>query len=287
MKKVLIVGKNSYIGTSFEKYISKFEGYEVSVIDSIDNKWSAVNFSEFDVVFNVSGLCHADSKHGTEEMYYAINSRLPVDIAKKAKSEGVKQFINMSSMIIFGQMSRIGVEKNIIAGQEPQPCNIYGKSKLLAEIGLKELCDENFSVAIMRPPLIYGENARDNFPRLVKFAKIFPIFPDIKNKQSMIYIDNFSELVRLIIDDNASGVFMPQDKEYICVSTLVKDLSGLFGKKMYLTKLFNPLIILLSKRVYLFNKVFGNITYDKKLSNYYDNRYCVTSYQEAIKRIAK
>jgi len=130
--------------------------------------------------------------------------------------------------------------------------------------------------------LIYGENARDNFPKLVRFAKTIPVFPNIENKQSMIYVDNLCELIYLIVLNNKRGIYMPQDEKYICTSKLVKDISVAYGKNLLLTKLFNPIIFL-----YLFNKVFGNVAYRKKTSQYFNGTYRVVSYETAIKRIAK
>ena len=284
--RLLILGENSYVGTSVKNYcLQHHPEMEIKVISSRDEKWKAFPFSDFDAVYNVSGLCHADSRHGTPEMYKKINSDLPVQMAEKAKIEGVKLFIQMSSSIIYGNMSMIGIKKCISENTEPKPINIYGESKLNAEKRLLNLENEKFGVVILRCPLIYSENAKDNFPRLVKFAKYMPIFPKIENEQSMIYIDNLAELVYLIIKNEKRGVYMPQDKEYICTSKLVKDIADAAGNKLYLISIFNPIICALSKKMYFFNKVFGNIVYEKKISQYFDGAYRVVNYKEAVDRI--
>ncbi len=286
--KILVVGKNSYVGTSLKNYFLREHRDDiVNLITSRNNEWRKVDFSGYDAVYNVSGLCHADSKHGTPESYMAINAKLPIEIAKKAKQEGIKLFIHMSSTIIYGNMSRIGEEKYIDDKTVPKPINVYGESKLEAEKGLLKLESESFGTAIIRAPLIYGENARDNFPKLVRFAKTIPVFPNIENKQSMIYVDNLCELIYLIVLNNKRGIYMPQDEKYICTSKLVKDISVAYGKNLLLTKLFNPIIFLFSRKVYLFNKVFGNVAYRKKTSQYFNGTYRVVSYETAIKRIAK
>lgn len=284
--KVLIIGKTSYVGTSVKKYIDEHHhGFQIDLISSRNNDWKEFNFSGYDTVYNVSGLCHADSKHGMADMYYAINADLPIAIAKKARDEGVPQFIQMSSMIVFGKMSHIGIKKVISATTIPKPENVYGQSKLKAEIELQKLATDDFKVVIMRPPLIYGENAKDNFPRLVRFAKSYPLFPNIYNTQSMIYIDNFCELIYLIVKSRSRGVFMPQDREYITTSRLVKDIANISGNKLHLTRLFNTMIKLLACKVYFFNKVFGNITYEKSVSIYFEGVYWVVDYSTALERI--
>lgn len=286
MSKILIIGKTSYIGLSLKAYFDKkHSDVIVELVSSRNYEWINSDFSQYDVVFNVSGLCHADSKHGTYETYMEVNGDLPVEMAKKAKVEGVKMFINMSSMIVYGNMSCIGVDKKIDATTNPSPVNTYGESKLKAEQGLQKLTSDHFKVALIRAPLVYGENAKDNFPRLVRYAMTIPIFPNIQNCQSMIYIDNLCELVYLIMERNQGGIYLPQDENYICTSQLVRDVANASGKKMYLTKVFNPLITLLSKKIYFLNKVFGNITYDLTESNYFDNMYRVVDYDVAIQRI--
>lgn len=286
--RVLIIGKNSYVGTSVYQYLSSYcDDYILEFANSRNDAWKEIDFSKFDVVFNAAGLCHADSKHGTAQMYFDINTKLPINIAKKAKAASVKQFIHMSSMIVYGKMSRMGKEKYITASTVPTPENVYGTSKLEAENGLKELADSEFKVAIIRAPLIYGENAKDNFPRLVKFAHKLHIFPKIKNYQSIIYIDNFCELVNLIIQNQDEGVFYPQDKEYIETSKLVKDIAEVGGHKILLTRIFNPILYLASSKIYFINKAFGSITYDSDLSNHYNWSYCKVSYPESIIRICR
>ena len=285
--KLLVLGKTSYVGTSVKNYCEK--AHPELTIDTVSSRpggWENVSFSGYDAVYNVSGLCHADSKHGTPEMYKAINTDLPVEMACKAKGEGVKMFIQMSSTIIYGNMSRIGEGKFIDTKTAPSPINVYGESKLNAENELLKLEDEHFKIVILRCPLIYGENARDNFPRLVRFAKTMPIFPDIENKQSMIYADNLAELIYLIVLKQKPGIYMPQDKDYICTSQLVKDIAEASGRKLTLTKVFNPAIRLLSKKIYLFNKVFGDVAYKKDVSNYFDGKYRIVEYREAVRRIA-
>ena len=285
MKRVLIIGVGGYVGGRFKKYISNYPDFEISEVSSLDREWESVSFEGFDAVYNVSGLAHANARQGTEEQYYEVNGRLPIELALKAKSEGVKLFIQMSSMIVYGDMSHIGKAKMITHDTIPSQPTIYGKSKMMAENGLHELEDESFQVAILRPPLIYSEDARDNFPRLVMFAKKSPICPKLVNHQSMIYVDNLCELVRLIIMNNKGGTYFPQQKEYIQTSMIVEDISKASGNRIIMTKLFNPLLRVLSMFIPFIRKAFGNITYDKAMSSHFDWNYIVVDYVTSIKRI--
>lgn len=290
MKKVMLVGIGGYIGGKFTEYIkNSYPDWVVDSVDSMNGIWKDADFHGYDAVYNVSGLAHANARQGSEEQYYAVNGQLPIDVATKAKKEGVHLFVQMSSMVVYGDMSGLGEDKMIYADTVPGEPTIYGKSKMMAERGLHELEDENFQVAIMRPPLIYSENARDNFPRLVNFAKKMPIFPKLENRQSMVYVDNLCELIHLIIENNQGGTYYPQQECYIETSKIVRDIAKAVGNKMWQTRIFNPALKILSKLPQLgfIHKAFGSITYDMAISNHFDGKYRVVSYEESIQRIAK
>lgn len=284
MKKILVIGKNGYVSTSFQKYMQKFEDYQVDAITARNDAWREYDFSTYDAVFNTTGLAHNDARMGTREQFMALNAVLPVELAQKAKAEGVKVFINMSSMIIYGEMSELGKLELIDDKTVPVPAGIYGESKLAGEKGLMGLADVYFNVAIIRSPLVYGEKAVDNFAKLVNFAKRYPLFPDLENCRSMIYSDNLCELVRLIVDNSQGGLYYPQQEVYIGTSKLVKDIAKVAGNGLIETSLFNPFIRILSHKMIVFRKVFGNLAYDHNVSNAFDGKYRVVSYEESIKR---
>lgn len=288
MKKILVVGKGGFVSNSFVRYMDKFEaGYQITVISSMNHEWEQHDFTGFDAVYNASGLAHANAKDGNDELYYEVNGRLPGEIAIKAKAEGVPVYITMSSQIIYGDISGISKKQIISADTKPIPDGIYGKSKIMGEESVLKLADDSFRVAIIRPPMIYSENAPENFERLCKFAIKSPIFPNLYNEQSMIYADNLCELIRLIIENKAGGIYFPQEPEYIHTSKLVKDISKAAGKRMLVTKIFNPMLKLVSGKIRFVRKAFGSLVYDKKLSGHFDWKYCVVPYEETVRRIAE
>ena len=286
MKHILVLGKSGYISTCFQTYMKRFPEYTIVAISVRDESWRTIDFSKYDAVFNTTGLAHNDARKGTDEEFIALNVNLPVELAKKAKESGVRQFIHMSSMIVYGSLSPLGKDEKYTVDTIPQPNNIYGKSKLMGEHELEKLKSDSFSVALIRSSLVYGEKAVDNFERLVTFAGKLPIFPDIKNERSMIYADNLCELVRLIIDNKSCGLFYPQQERYICTSDLVCDIAHGLGHKMLITKLFNPALRFLSGKVGIVDKVFGSEAYEMSMSNAFDGKYRVVSYEESIDRIA-
>ena len=177
------------------------------------------------------------AKKRDKDLYFRVNRDLAYEVAKKAKKEGVSQFIFLSSMSVYGMETGVITRDTV-----PQPKSLYGKSKLEAEKLIEHLNDQTYKVAILRPPMVYGKGCKGNYPKLAKLAKITPLFPDIDNKRSMIYVDNLSKFLKVIIDDNQSGLFFPQNNEYVKTSELVKLIAKYNNKKIRLTKLFNPII---------------------------------------------
>lgn len=278
MKKILIVGEGSFIGGSIQNWLHQYPNdYKVTTITSKFNLWRDVDFSKYDVVINVAGIAHIKIKPKMEPLFYQINRDLAVNLAKKANAEGVLQYIYLSSMNVYGDINdEINVSTN------PNPHNFYGSSKLQADILLQELNEKDFKVVSIRPPVVYGKGCRGNFTLLEKIARLSPFFPDYENTRSMIYIDNLCEFIKLIIDNEESGVYHPQNKEHISTTKLVDLISKELKKKIYLIKWLNPFITLLMKRVRIINRAFGDDYYAKEISNYKDYSYCLYNYKESI-----
>lgn len=278
MKHILITGANSYIGTSFEKWLEASEGdYQIETLDMIDPKWRQFDFSPYDAIFHVAAIVHKNEKNMDPTLYDKVNRDLPIELAGLAKAAGVKQFVFLSSMSVYGNKEEV-----ITKETKENPSTYYGKSKLAAEKGLMQLESADFKVLMMRPPMVYGPKATGNYTRLSKLSRITPIFPNIANQRSMIYIDNLLEFVRKAIDTNLSGLHFPQNKEYVTTSQLVKTIRDVNGKKTLLTAIFNPIIKLLSN-VSQFNKLFGNLVYAKELSTEVFD-YQVADFHESVRK---
>lgn len=278
MKSVLITGANSYIGTNVERWLLKEpEKYHVETLDMKDPNWVNFDFSKFDVVFHVAGIAHSTPKKSEKDLYYRVNTQLTIETAKIAKEAGVKQFIFMSSLIVYSSKERV-----ITKDTKPNPDNFYGDSKLQAEIGLNKLSDKTFKIVVLRPPMIYGPNSKGNFPRLMSFARKSFIFPNFKNKRSMLYIDNLSNSIKYLIDNEVEGLFFPQNSEYMCTSEIVRETAKYLKKKIWFTKLFNPFIHLLRNRLTIINKVFSDSYYDLSISSNVINNNVVNNINSII-----
>ena len=290
VKKILITGANSYIGMSVENYLNKWPGrYLVDTVDMVDGSWRKKDFSVYDTVYHVAGIAHADIGKVDEEkksLYYKINTDLTIQTAKKAKASGVKQFIFMSSSIVYGASASIGNKKVIVEGTPVAPDNFYGDSKVQAENGIISLQDEHFNVVVLRPPMIYGKGSKGNYPVLARIAQKLPVFPNVKNERSMLYIENLCEFVRLMIENDEKGIFHPQNSEYSNTAELVKMIAEVHGKKVVIVQGFGLVLKLISRVTGLVNKAFGNMSYDMQISEYKEN-YRVCGLKESIERTEK
>ena len=295
MKKVLITGASSYIGVSFENYVKEHYSFDLSVdtVDMVDGSWREKDFSSYDVVFHVAGIAHADIGNVSEEVkakYYAINTNLAIETANKAKKDGVKQFVFMSSAIVYGDSAPYGKQKRITKDTEPAPTNFYGDSKWQADKGVREIADEKYIVTVLRPPMIYGKGSKGNYLTLSKMAKKLPIFPDVQNERSMLFIENLCEFLCQVMIRGEGGVFWPQNAEYSRTSEMVKIIGEINGHNIKVSKAWNWVVSLAShfpgKISGLANKAFGNISYAQDMSQY-EFEYQKVSLIESIRRTEK
>ena len=280
MKRVLITGANSYIGTNVEKWLLKEpDKYHVETLDMKDPNWMNFDFSKFDVVFHVAGIAHIKETKKNRDLYYKVNRDLAVETAKKAKDSGVSQFIFLSSMSVYG------LSKGVITDETmPRPKDAYGKSKYEAEILINELETNDFIVTRVRPPMVYGPGSKGNFLKLIKLARKTFIFPKIENKRSMLYIDNLSNNIKYIIENNLNGVFFPQNSDFMCTSMIVKEVSRFLNKKIWFTRLLNVPIYISRTWVTPVNKLFSDSYYDINLSQEM-LVHNITSNQDSIRKV--
>ena len=275
-KKVLITGAGSYIGGSFKKYAQlHYPNLTIDELDMEDPSWRSADLSKYDSVYHIAGIAHADIGNVSDEIkekYYAVNTDLAVETAKKAKAEGVKQFIFMSSMIVYGESAPYGKQRIITRDTVPCPANFYGDSKWQADKGIRALQGDGFKVAVLRPPMVYGKGSKGNYPVLASIAKKLPVFPRVQNERSMIYIGNLCEFLCKLVLSGENGIYFPQNPEYTRTSDMVQKIAGVSGKSIVMSKLLKPAVALAShipgKIGQLADKAFGNNVYSQSLSRY-------------------
>ena len=282
MKRVLITGANSYVGTNVEKWLLREpDVFRVDTIDTLDDKWKAADFSQYDVVFHVAGIAHVDPKPEMAPLYYRVDRDLTYEVAKSAKEGGVKQFIFMSSEIVY-HVSKSLKPHIITPDTEPDPNDFYGDSKLQAEKLLHELEEPSFNIAILRPPMIYGPKCKGNFLRLGWLGTKTPFFPNWHNKRSMLFVENLAEFVRQIILLEMSGTFYPQNRELSDTVEIVRYFAQKYNHRIWISNLFNPLVVVGSWFLPQVPKMFADSYYDPSMSKY-EFEYQLTSLEDSMK----
>lgn len=276
--KILVTGKGSYIGEFFKEYMLKnYSDYAIDALDMLDNSWKESDFSGYDVVLHVAGIAHIKETSENASLYYKVNCDLASEVCRKAKNEGVGQFVFLSTMSVYGK--EYGV---INANTKPQPLTNYGKSKLMAEERITALESENFRIAVLRPPMVYGKGCKGNFQALKKIAQISPVFPRLNNSRSMIYIVNLCEFIKLIADNKKSGVFFPQNDMYSKTEDIVRIIAEKNGKKIYFSVVLGILVKMIMPFSTKAKKAFGSLIYDIK--DEWDFSYCKENYESSFKK---
>lgn len=257
MKKILVTGAGSYVGTSFANYMKRWsDEYVVDVVDMIDGSWRERDFSLYDVVYHVAGIAHRKETAENAPLYYQVNRDLAFETAEKAKKEGVKQFIFLSSMSVYGLTTGVVTKETV-----PCPTTNYGKSKLQAEEKIIPLSDERFRVVVLRPPMVFGPGCRGNFQTLLKLVKKTPVFPKVANRRSMIYIDNLSALIKICVDRELVGLYLPQNKEYANTTEIVEILAATLGRKIIVSATLGLGVAFFRPWVGALRKAFGSLIY--------------------------
>ncbi|MDR2278097.1 MAG: NAD-dependent epimerase/dehydratase family protein [Vagococcus sp.] len=270
MKRILVTGENSYIGTSFVTYMEQFKDeYEVETISVRGDEWREKDFSVYDVIFHVAGIAHRKENLKNKDLYFDINYKLTIDLAVKSKKEGIKKFVFLSSMSVYGV-----TEGAISRDTRPSPITSYGLSKFKAENELILMKNSKFDVSIVRPPMVYGASCKGNYQTLRKLVLKVRVFPNRVNRRSMISINNLTYFIHKIIDDDLSGYFLPQNKEIINTISLIELIAKNNNKRVFLSKKIDILIKMLgkySKKINnLYTKSFGDLYYTKASSQLID-----------------
>ena len=279
-KRIILTGASGFVGQRFVEMNS--EEFDIVPYSLRKTKVEEIDFNGVEGVVHLAGIAHQMQKID-EQIYYDVNHKLTVELAKKAKSVGVQHFLFMSTIKVFGEKTD-GVPLS-----EKTPCvpeDAYGKSKLLAEQELKSLESDSFRVAMLRPPLVYGPRVKGNMIRLMDLAnKSIPLpFKGIPNKRTMVFIDNLVLLCNRIIEKQASGVFLAGDQTPISSSKLIATLKkelAISDRDFQLPGFIVTLIGFLKPG--LKNRLFGSLQLDTSYTNKHLDFTPKYSFEEGIK----
>ena len=263
-KTILITGASGFLGQHTVPYLKKF--FDVQTLSlRPDQAINTYIFSGIEVVIYLTGIAH-QSKAIDSTLYYTVNRDKAVALAKKAKAGGVSQFVYISSVKAVGEGGK-GIHKE---GGESHPTTDYGKSKLQAEQELLKLSDDQFIVSVIRPAVVYGKGAKGNIDKLMKLINRLPVIPlgGIHNKRSMVYVGNFLALLKSVIDNAMSGIFIAADNKSKSTSDMVVEINKLMPVQKKIIAM--PKLMIRAIKTLLpdmHSKLFGDFEVENKLTN--------------------
>jgi nucleoside-diphosphate-sugar epimerase len=277
---ILVTGANGFVGRELSNYLFKNGLNPFGLLRkkekelNVKQQFIVDNFLEhtdwepilkgMDVVIHTAGLAHA--KNRADKDYYEINTEMTKKIALECAKAGVKRFVYISSIYVYGVSSS---RETITLSTPLNPTTAYGHSKKLAEEFLQELHETGkLEIVIIRPPLVYGLNARGNIDIIVKAINYnVPLpFYTINNRRSMISLQNLCDcLTKCAIAPKASGnVFLVSD---IDVST--PDFIKYIAKSLNKSPKFFPFplkflhfFLKLLKKEEILEKIMGSLQFD-------------------------
>lgn len=274
---ILVTGANGYIGSSFITRYS--QQYTFKKFSLRQNHIEEIDFKNISTILHCAALVH-QRKYKDLDEYLDVNVRYPLNLAKKAKERGVKQFIFLSSVAVYGESHGYVNE-----GTPCEPVTNYGKSKLIAEQELMQLNNNDFIVTVIRLPMVYGKDAPGNIKSLIKLVRTLPSLPlgGIKNRRSFIYIGNLCRFIERVIEKKQAGILLISDNESISTTELIEYIASALDKELYLFSI--PFVESIVKTVIpsTYNKLYSDFIIDctntKNIMDY-SNKFSV---QEGIK----
>ena len=282
MMRVLITGAHSFIGGAARERFAREDGVQAEMASVRGDAWRALDLSRYDCVVHAAGLAHVRARGAADEAYDQVNHRLTAALAARAKDAGVRQFIFLSSIIVFGEASRAGERREIGRGAQPAPADAYGRSKLDAEAALRALADDRFCVPVLRPPLVYGRGCKGNYNALARLARALPVFPQFDNRRSALYVGNLAELICRAALERRAGTFHPRDGDACSTSELARLICAAHGKRMRLSRALSPLVRA-AGRGGIVRRAFGDMSYAADVEDY-PGDYRKYSLEEGIRR---
>lgn len=267
-KTLMITGASGFIGKNFiEKYKNE---YNIIPISLKNKKVEDINFKEIDVILHLAALVH-QMKGAPEEEYFKINTELTKDLAEKAKESGVKHFVFYSTVKVYGYDGDLYNHTKILTEDSPcNPIDPYGKSKYQAEEILRKMEDENFKVAIIRPPLVYGNGVKGNMESLIKLVKLLPILPFNydKNRRTLISVDNLLKITNTIIKEEIIGTYIAIEGEPKSIKEIVEGIEKKLNKKRINIMIPKFIFKILCKlKPEMMTRLYGSLQFKNNINN--------------------
>lgn len=248
---ILVTGASGFIGSSLIPCLyvhghavrtwSRSPAFDFANKKPIMDEWIA-QLHNADAVVHLAGLAHQSREAQGGARYFQINRDGTLNLAAAAQAAGVKRFIFLSSAKVFGE----GGDEIYCPATRPEPADAYAQSKWQAERLLLERFAHTMEVVILRPPLVYGRDAKANFASLIKLAKLPVPLPvaGINNQRAMIGVDNLVDLIAHCLTNPAAigKTLLCADLQPYSLSDIVTSIRLAMNREPNIFRLPQPLL---------------------------------------------
>ncbi|MBV2142742.1 NAD-dependent epimerase/dehydratase family protein [Falsochrobactrum sp. TDYN1] len=197
--KIAVTGAGGFIGGALSRHLQS-EGHVILPLSRAD--LSEPDFSNAQTVIHCAALAHrTGAARPQADEFDAVNHRLTVELAQKARQAGVRRFIFVSTIYTVA-----GNPSPLTPGMKLAPRDDYGSAKARAETAL--LAMGGIEIVIARPVLVYGPGARANLKALVKLCDTpLPLpFGCANNRRSLVSLENVVRALTFLVDAPAQTV---------------------------------------------------------------------------------
>jgi nucleoside-diphosphate-sugar epimerase len=250
-RRILVTGATGFVGSALLPRLVS-EGWQVRAavraasravsagVEAIDvgdigpdTDWRAA-LEGVDAVVHLAARAHVldEASPDAFALYRSVNAIGALTLARSAAERGVRRFVFLSSVRVHGART-VGApftELSPLAALDP-----YGRSKAEAELGLAQLAQATrLEPVVLRPPLVYGAEARGNFARLVGLvARGIPLpFGSVRNRRSLVYVGNLVDAIVQSLRHPAAAheTFLVSDGEDVSTPELVRRVARALGR---------------------------------------------------------
>ena len=264
-KQVLVTGANGFLGRAILSRLLT-SGISVHATDlGATNGASDVEYRRADItrhgelkpvlknattVIHVAGLAHIFSPDtNSVERFRQINEIGTANVASAAAAAGVRHFILISSVSVYGPYTQGIYDENT-------PCNPvgpYALSKYNAELRAIKIAGESgMALTTLRLATLYGEGDPGNVGRLMRTLDRgrFLWIGDGSNRKSLLYKGDAARACMAVAERPASGISIYNVSAPACtMREIVDGIADALGKHPFPIRVRASLALLLSRHL--------------------------------------
>jgi UDP-glucose 4-epimerase len=201
-------------------------------------------------------------------LYMDVNCHGTLQLARAAADAGVRHLIFTSTIGVLGAATD---GRGPFSDDDPlRPQTVYAETKAAAERGLAAIAAEGqMAITVLRPPLIYGRNAKGSFAVLLRALRAgLPLpFSGIRNRRAFVAAENVASFTAHRLQQPANGyqTFIVADDEQVSTPDFVRSLAAALGARARLLPLPEALLKRLlawTGRAHLTESLLGSLEVD-------------------------